>query len=191
MLEVISIVAAVVMVVLLLRIRRHRSVAHQMWVKMVNMECEIDRLRDLLRHSCIQIGCACEFHPEGYMAKGAEYVDQVTESMIHNLGIKIAQELTCYMRPLVLQGLERSRLLQFAGEMHLRMPMIRADFKQATCYIVSEKAGMAPIEIVSERDHRRKAWEEHLEVEHFKGLLDSLQVDMNTILQNIEQPTTR
>ena len=86
MLEAMSIVAAVAMVVLLLRIRRHRNVAHQMWVKMVGMEFEIDRMRDLLRHSCVQIGCACEFHPEGYMAKGAEYVDQVTESMIHNLG---------------------------------------------------------------------------------------------------------
>ena len=77
--------------------------------------------------------------------------------------------------------------------------MIRADFKQATCYIVSKLPGMAPIEIVSERDHRRKYWEEQMEVEHFKGLLDSLQIDTNTILQNleqsgftnIEQPTTR
>lgn len=182
MLEAMSIVAAVAMVVLLLRIRRHRNVAHQMWVKMVGMECEIDRMRDLLRHSCVQIGCACEFHPEGYMAKGAEYVDQVTESMIHNLGIKIAQELICYMRPLVLQGLERSRLSQFASEMHFRMPMIRADFKRATCYIVSKLPGMAPIEIVSERDHRRKYWEEQMEVEHFKDLLDSLHVDTKTIL---------
>ena len=48
MLEAMSIVAAVAMVVLLLRIRRHRSVAHQMWVKMVDMEFDIDRLRDLL-----------------------------------------------------------------------------------------------------------------------------------------------
>ena len=191
MLEAMSIVAAVAMVVLLLSIRRHRNVAHQMWVKMVNMECEIDRMRDLLRHSCVQIGCACEFHPEGYMAKGAEYVDQVTESMIHSLGMKMAQELTCYMRPLVLQGLERSRLSQFAGEMHFRIPMVRADFRQATCYIVSKLPGIAPIEIVSEDDHQRKACEEHLEVEHFRDILDSFHVDTRTILQNIEQPTTR
>lgn len=187
MLEAMSIVAAVAMVVLLLRIRRHRTVAHDMWVKMVNMEFEIDRLRDLLRHSCVQMGCACEFHPEGYMAKGAEYVDTITERMIHDLAMKMTQELICYMRPLVLQGLERSRQLQFAGEMHFRMPMVRADFRQATCYIVSRLPGIAPIEIVSERDHQRKVWEEHMEVEHFKDVLDSLHVDTKTILQNLEQ----
>ena len=186
MLEAMSIMAAVAMVVLLLRIRRHRNVAHDMWVKMVNMEFEIDRLRDLLRRSCVQMGCACEFHPEGYMAKGVEYVDTVTERMIHDLAMKMAQELTCYMRPLVLQGLERSRLSKFASEMHFRMPMVRADFKQATCYIVSKLPGMAPIEIVSERDHQRKAWEEHMEVEHFRDLIDSLHVDTKTILQNLE-----
>ena len=192
MLEAMSIVAAVAMVVLLLRIRRHRVVAHNMWVKMVGMEFEIDRLRDLLRHSCVQMGCACEFHPEGYTARGVEYVDTVTDKMIHDLAMKMAHELTCYMRPLVLQGLERSRLSQFASEMHFRIPMIRADFRQATCYIVSKMPGMAPIEIVSERDHQRKAWEEHMEVEHFRDVLDSLHVDMKAILQNIVQlPTTR
>ena len=187
MLEAMSIVAAVAMVVLLLRIRMHRNVAHDMWVKMVNMECEIDRMRDLLRHSCVQMGCACEFHPEGYIAKGVEYVDTVTERMIHDLAMKMAHELTCYMRPLVLQGLERSRLSQFAGEMHFRIPMVRADFRQATCYIVSMMPGIAPIEIVSERDHQRKAWEEHMEVEHFRDVMDSLHVDTKTILQNLEQ----
>ena len=130
--EAMLLVAAIIMVVLVLIIRRHQTVAHDMWVKM-------------------------------------------------------AQELTCYMRPLVLQGLERSRLSQFAGEMHFRMPMVRADFRQATCYIVSRMPGMAPIDIVSERDHQRKAWEEHMEVEHFKDLLDSLHVDTKTILQNLEQ----
>lgn len=187
MLEAMLVVTAIVMVALVMVIRRHQDVAHDMWVKMVNMEFEIDSLRDLLRRSCIQMACGCEFHPEGYAAKGAEYVDQVTERMIHDLAIKMAQELTCHMRPLVLQGLERSRLSQFASEMHFRMPMVRADFEQATCYIVSELPGMAPIEIVSERDHRRKAWEEHLEVEHFKTVLDSLHVDTKTILQNLEQ----
>lgn len=187
MLEAMSIVAAVAMVVLLLRIRRHRSTAHDMWVKMVNMEFEIDRLRDLLRHSCVQMGCACEFHPEEYVAQRAEYVDHVTERMIHDLAMKMAQELTCYMRPLVLQGLERSRLSRFASEMHFRIPMIRADFRQATCYIVSKMPGMAPIEIVSERDHRRKFWEEQMEVEHFRDVMDSLHVDTKTILQNLEQ----
>lgn len=186
MFEAMSIMAAVAMVVLLLRIRRHRNTAHDMWVKMVNMEFEIDRLRDLLRRSCVQMGCACEFHPEGYAAKGVEYVDTVTDRMIHDLAMKMAQELTCYMRPLVLQGLERSRLSQFATEMHFRMPMVRADFRQATCYIVSKLPGMAPIEIVSERDHQRKAWEEHMEVEHFRDVMDSLHVDTRTILQNLE-----
>ena len=90
------------------------------------------------------------------------------------------------MRPLVLQGLERSRQPQFAGEMHFRMPMVRADFKQATCYVVSGTPGMEPIEIVSERDHQRKAWEERMEVERFEGILDSLHVDTKTILQNLE-----
>ena len=179
MLEAMLVVTAIAMVVLVLTIRRHQNVEHGMWVKMVNMEFEIDRLRDSLRQSCVQMGCACEFHPEGYAAKGAEYVDHITERMIHDLARKMAQELTCYMRPLVLQGLERSRLSQFASEMHFRMPMVRADFRQATCYIVSKLPGMAPIEIVSERDHQRKAWEEHLEVERFKDVLDSLHVDTN------------
>lgn len=186
MLEIMSIVAVVAMVVLLLRIRRHRSVANRMWIKMVDMEFEIDRLRGLVGCNTVQMNCACKFEPAEYMSKGVEYVDYVTERMIHDLAMKMAQELTCYMRPLVLQGLERSRRLQFAGEMHFRMPMVRADFKQATCYVVSRMPGMAPIEIVSEREHQRKAWEERMEVEHFKGLLDSLHVDTKTILQNLE-----
>jgi hypothetical protein len=74
------------------------------------------------------------------------------------------------------------------GEMHFRMPMIRADFKQATCYIVSKLPGVAPIEIVSERDHQRKALEEHVEVAHFMDVMDSLHVDMDMgkILQKLK-----
>ena len=185
------VVAAIIMVVLVLIIRRHRAVAHQMWMKMVVMESEIDRLRGLLGPNTVQMSCACKFEPAGYKSKGVEYVDYLTERMIYDLAMKMTQELTCYMRPLVLQGLERSRCIQFASEMHFRIPMVRADFRRATCYIVSEMPGMAPIEIVSERDHQRKAWEEQMEVEHFKDLLDSLHVDTKTILQNLEQPTTR
>lgn len=186
MLEIMSIIAVVAMVVLLSIIKRLRIVSHGMWVKMVGMESEIDRLRHLLGRNTVQMGCACEFEPAGYISNGDKYVDYVTERMMHDFAMKMTQELTCYMRPLVLQGLERSRRLQFAGEMHFRMPMVRADFRQATCYVVSRMPGMAPIEIVSERDHRRKAWEEHMEVEHFECVLDSLHVDTKTILQNLE-----
>lgn len=186
MLEIMSIVAIMAMVVLLSTIKRLRAVSHDMWVKMVDMEFEIDRLRGLVGPNTVQMGCACAFEPEGYMSDGAKYVDYITERMIHDLAMKMTQELTCHMRPLVLQGLERSRGLQFAGEMHFRMPMVRADFERVTCYIVSRMPGMEPIEIVSERDHQRKAWEEQRSVERFKGILDSLHVDTKTILQNLE-----
>ena len=184
--EIMSIVAVIAMVVLLSTIKRLRSVSHDMWVKMVNMEFEIDRLRGLVGRSTVQMGCACAFEPAGYISDGAKYVDYLTERMIHDLAMKMTQELTCYMRPLVLQGLERSRGLQFAGEMHFRMPMVRADFEQVTCYVVSRTPGMELIEIVSERDHRRKAWEEQRSVKRFKDVLDSLHVDTKTILQNLE-----
>ena len=99
------VVAAIIMVVLVLIIRRHRAVAHQMWMKMVVMESEIDRLRGLLGPNTVQMSCACKFEPAGYKSKGVEYVDYLTERMIYDLAMKMTQELTCYMRPLVLQGL--------------------------------------------------------------------------------------
>ena len=51
---------------------------------------------------------------------------------------------------------------------------------------VSHDMWVKMVNMEFEIDHQRKAWEEHRSVEHFKGILDSLYVDTNTILQNLE-----
>lgn len=186
MLEAMSIVAAVALVVLLLRIRRHRTVAHNMWVKMVDMEFEIDRLRGLLGPSTVQIGCSVDFEPQHYLKGGKEYVDYLVTMACDSFGRCISKELACYIRPMVIEGIQRSKNI-CVGEMHFRMPMIRNDFTSMTCHIADKFWPGRMVPIVSEDDLQRKTWEERLEVEHFKDALDSLQIDTNTILQNLEQ----
>ena len=178
MLEAMSIVAAVAMVVLLLSIRRHRNVAHQMWVKMVNMECEIDRLRGLLGPSTVQIGCSVDFEPQYYLKGGKEYADRLVTMACDSFGRCISKELACYIRPMVIEGIQRSKNI-YVGEMHFRMPMIRNDFTSMTCYIADKVWPGRRLPIVSEDDHRRDRLKEQFEVEHFKDLLDSLHVDTN------------
>ena len=185
MLEAISIVAAVAMVVLLLRIRRHRTVAHNMWVKMVGMEFEIDRLRDLLGPSTVQIGCSVGFEPEHYLKGGKEYVDHLVDMACDSFGRCISKEIACYIRPMVIEGIRRSKNI-CVGEMHFRMPMIRNDFTSMTCHIADKVWPGRRLPIVSEDDHRRERLKEQFEVEHFKDLLDSLHVDTKTISQNLE-----
>ena len=187
MLEIMSIVAVVAMVVLLSTIKRLRAVSHDMWVKMVNMEFEIDRLRGLVGRNTVQIGCSVNFEPQQYVKGGKEYVDNIVRLACDSLGRCVSKELVCYIEPMVVDGIRRGGpKIGYLGEMHFRMPMIRADFTAMTCHIVDKFCPGREFPVVSERDHQRKAWEEHRSVEHFKGILDSLHVDTKTILQNLE-----
>jgi len=186
MLEAMLLVAAIIMVVLVLTIRRHQSVAHGMWVKMVNMEFEIDRLRGLLGPSTTTIGCSVDFSLQHYAKGGKEYVDHLVDIACDSFGRCISKELACYIRPMVIEGMHRGESI-CAGEMQFRMPMVRNDFTAMTCYIADKVFPGRIVHIVSERDNQKKALEEYLEVEHFKDILDCLHVDTNTILQNLEQ----
>lgn len=186
MLEAMLVVTAIAMVVLVLTIRRYQNVEHGMWVKMVNMEFEIDRLRGLLGPSTVQIGCSVGFEPQHYLKGGKEYVDHLVNMACDSFGRCISKELVCYIRPLVIEGIQRSKNI-CVGEMQFRMPMIRNDFESMTCYIADKFWPGRMVPIVSEDDHRRERLKEHMEVEHFKDVLDSLHVDTKTILQNLEQ----
>lgn len=178
MLEAMSVVAAIMMVVLVLAIRRHRAVAHRMWMKMVNMEFEIDRLRGLLGPSTVQIGCSVSFEPQHYLKGGKEYVDYLVDVACDSFGRCISKELACYIRPMVIEGIQRSENI-CAGEMQFRMPMVRSDFASMTCHIADKFWPGRALTIVSENDHLRERLKEQFEVEHIKDALDSLHVDTN------------
>lgn len=187
MLEIMSIVAIVAMVVLLSTIKRLRAVSHDMWVKMVNMEFEIDRLRGLLGPNTVQIGCSVNFEPQQYVKRDKEYVDNIVERACDSLGRCVSKELACYIEPMVIEGIRLGGpKVDYVGEMHFRMPMIRTDFATMTCHIVDKFCSGREFPVVSEIDHRRRMLEEQRSVEHFKDILDSLHVDTKTILQNLE-----
>lgn len=178
MLEIMSIVAVVAMVALLFTIKHHRSVLHNMWVKMMDMEFEIDRLRGLLGTNTVQIGCSVNFEPQHYVKGGKEYVDDVVRLACDSLGRCISKELACYIEPMVIEGIQRGGSICY-GEMHFRMPMVRSDFKAMTCHIIDKFYLGREVPIVSEIDHRRKMLKEQIEVEQFRDVLDSLHVDTN------------
>lgn len=185
MLEIMSILAVVAMVVLLSTIKHLRSVLHDMWVKMVGMESETDRLRHLLGPNTVQIGCSAIFEPQYYVKGGKEYVDDIVREACDSLGRHISKELACHIEPMVIEGIRRQCGVGY-GEIHFRMPMVRGDFKAMTCHITDRRYPGRIIPIVSEIDNRREMLKEQFEVEHFKGVLDSLHVDTETILQNLE-----
>lgn len=185
MLEIMSIVAIVAMVVLLSTIKRLRAVSHDMWVKMVDMEFEIDRLRGMVGRNTVQMGCSVTFEPQYYLKGGNEYVDNIVERACDSMGRHISKELACYIRPMVIEGMQRCEGI-CVGEMQFRMPMVRTDFRAMTCHIEDKFYPGRIIPIVSEIDHRREMLKEQRSVEQVKGILDSLHVDTKTVLQNLE-----
>lgn len=186
MLTAMSFVSIAVMVILCMRLRRHRTVAYRMWVKMMQQQCEMDRLRGLLGPNTVQIGCKADFEPQCYLKGGNEYVDTIVCKACDSLARRISKELACYIRPLVIEGMYRSKNV-CAGEMHFRMPMVRGDFHAITCHIVDKLWPGRVLPVVSEVDHRRKELEEHLSVAQFKDDLAFLgDMDMKTILQNLK-----
>lgn len=186
MLTAMSFVSIALMVILCMRLRRHRSVAHRMWVKMMQQECEMDRLRALLGPNTVQIGCSADFELQYYAKGGKEYVDTIVCKACDSLARCISKELACYIRPLVIEGMGRCKNI-CVGEMHFRMPMVRGDFHAITCHIADKLWPGRVLPVVSEVDHRRKVLEERLSVEQFKDDLAFLgDMDTKTILQNLE-----
>ena len=186
MLTVMSFVSIAVMVILCMRLRRHRKVAYRIWVKMMQQECEMDRLRGLLGPNTVQIGCSADFEPQYYAKGGNEYVDSIVCKACDSLARHISKELACYIRPLVIEGMGRCENI-CVGEMHFRMPMVRGDFHAITCHIADKLWPGRVLPVVSENDHRRKMLEEHLSIAQFKDDLASLEgMDMEKILQNLK-----
>ena len=186
---VMLVIAAIVMVVLVSIIRRHRHVEHDMWVKMVGMECEIDRLRGMLGPSTVTIGCAVEFNPRFYVKGGAgakEYISSIVNKACDAFSRCISKELAAYIGPMVVEGMWRSEHV-LDGVMNFRMPMMRSDFKSMTCHLTDNLCPDRVIPVVSEDDRRKAQWNEHLVVEQFKGVLDSLHVDTKSILEGLKQ----
>lgn len=178
MLTAMSFVSIAVMVILCMRLRRHRTVTHRMWVKMMQQEFEIDRLRGLLGPNTVELGACTTFEPEAALKFGDKYLSDTFEKICRSFGDSVAQNL----KPFIVNRL-MSRMDKIGGhygydpvELHFRLPLVRADIERMTCFMRVPFGG-GDIPILSYKELQLEELQRLQEVQDFECTLKQMHVD--------------